>query len=130
MKAIGFIKDETRDLICSTGFCVIEPDSSIILPNLLFYMVTMNSFISHVISNSDGVSYPAINADKLVGFKILVPPLPEQHKIVIYLNKETLKIDTLITKESKRIELLKEYRQSLISEVVTGKIDVRNEVFT
>ena len=37
-------------------------------------------------------------------------------------------IDELISAEQRKIELLKEYRQSLISEAVTGKIDVRNEV--
>ncbi|MCX2718912.1 restriction endonuclease subunit S [Lentiprolixibacter aurantiacus] len=48
----------------------------------------------------------------------------EQQQIVEYLDKETELIDTTISKEEKRIELLKEYRQSLISEVVTGKIKV------
>jgi len=53
----------------------------------------------------------------------------EQQEIVDYLDKETTKIDSLIEKENQRIDLLKEYRQSLISEVVTGKVDVRDEVF-
>ena len=39
-----------------------------------------------------------------------------------------IQIDELIAAEQRKIELLKEYRQSLISEAVTGKIDVRNEV--
>jgi type I restriction enzyme, S subunit len=56
------------------------------------------------------------------------PPLQEQQQIVTHLDKETKKIDTLIEKENQRTDLLKEYRQSLISEVVTGKIDVRDEV--
>jgi len=52
----------------------------------------------------------------------------EQQQIVDYLDKETSRIDKLVDIESKRIYLLKEYRQSLISEVVTGKVDVRDEV--
>jgi type I restriction enzyme, S subunit len=52
----------------------------------------------------------------------------EQNQIVEYLNEQTHKIDSTIEKESQRIELLKEYRRALISEVVTGKIDVRDEV--
>ena len=54
------------------------------------------------------------------------PPFPEQTQIVEYLDEQTQKIDSTIEKETQRIELLKEYRQSLISEVVTGKIDVRD----
>ena len=45
-----------------------------------------------------------------------------------FLNHKTKRIDELIATEQRKIELLKEYRQSLISEAVTGKIDVRNEV--
>ena len=45
----------------------------------------------------------------------------EQQQIVEYLDEQTLKIDKIISIEEKRIKLLKDYRQSLISELVTGK---------
>ena len=61
-------------------------------------------------------------------FKVPVPDTDTQQQIVEYLDKETSKIDKLVDIESKRIDLLKEYRQSLISDVVTGKVDVRDEV--
>ena len=51
----------------------------------------------------------------------LIPPLDEQNKIVKYLDLNKQSSDNQISIEEKRIELLKEYRQSLISEVVTGK---------
>ena len=52
----------------------------------------------------------------------------EQVQIADFLDHKTQQIDELISTEQRKIELLKEYRQSLISEAVTGKIDVRNEV--
>ena len=52
----------------------------------------------------------------------------EQAQIADFLDHKTEQIDELIAAEQRKIELLKEYRQSLISEAVTGKIDVRNEV--
>ena len=52
---------------------------------------------------------------------LVIPPLSEQQQIVEYLDEQTQLIDKTISIEEKRIELLKEYRQSLISEVVTGK---------
>ena len=59
----------------------------------------------------------------------MLPPLSEQQKqIVDYLDQKTQETNELIATEQRKIELLKEYRQSLISEAVTGKIDVRNEV--
>ena len=61
-------------------------------------------------------------------FRIPIPTYQEQKEIANFLNQKTKQIDELITTEHKKIELLKEYRQSLISEAVTGKIDVRNEI--
>ena len=52
---------------------------------------------------------------------VLIPDRDEQQQIVEYLDEQTGLIDKTVSIEEKRIELLKEYRQSLISEVVTGK---------
>ncbi|NUO10407.1 MAG: restriction endonuclease subunit S [Candidatus Brocadia sp.] len=75
---------------------------------------------------SKGVSYPAINPKNLVLLFICLPPLFEQRIIADFLDRETAKIDKLIEKIERQIELLKEYRQSLITSAVTGKIDVRD----
>jgi len=68
----------------------------------------------------------AIYFKDLSKINICLPSKEEQSQIVEYLDEQTQKIDVTIEKETRRIELLKEYRQSLISEVVTGKIDVRS----
>jgi len=67
---------------------------------------------------------PQITVNEISSNPIIVPPLSEQQQIVSYLDEHTQLIDKTISVEESRIELLKEYRQSLISEVVTGKIDV------
>jgi len=56
-----------------------------------------------------------------------VSDINEQNQIVSYLDEQTQLIDKNIQTEERKIELLKEYRQSLISEVVTGKINVSND---
>ena len=55
---------------------------------------------------------------------IPVPPISEQRAIVSYINERTEKIDTLTSKLQQEIESIKEYKQRLISDVVTGKIKV------
>jgi len=65
-----------------------------------------------------------LNTDTIGDIKIPVPPLPEQQAIAS-LDRETTKLDALITKIYTGIEQLKEYRTALISSAVTGKIDVR-----
>lgn len=53
-----------------------------------------------------------------------VPPIEEQHAIVSYITERVEKIDSLVEKLSKEIECIKEYKQRLISDVVTGQIKV------
>jgi type I restriction enzyme S subunit len=76
-------------------------------------------------SKMDIVTRSSLSQQVLGQLPVLIVSIEEQHLIVQYLNEQTEKIDSTIEKETQRIELLKEYRQSLISEVVTGKIDVR-----
>ena len=64
---------------------------------------------------------PNIGMNVIENLSIVVPPISEQKQIVEYLDEQTELIDKTISIEEKRIELIKEYRQSLISEVVTGK---------
>lgn len=56
------------------------------------------------------------------------PPKAEQVQIAAHIDRDTTKLDTLITKYQRELELLAEYRASLISHAVTGKIDVRGLV--
>jgi type I restriction enzyme S subunit len=59
---------------------------------------------------------------------VFLPPVIEQTAIVQHIETKCSKIDALISKFKRQIELLKEYRTALISEAVTGKIDVRNPI--
>ena len=76
--------------------------------------------------SKDGTTVESIEMDFMINSYLPIPLTSEQTQIVEYLDEQTQKIDSTIEKETQRIELLKEYRQSLISEVVTGKVDVRN----
>lgn len=58
---------------------------------------------------------------------LVVPPLSEQKAIAEYLDKKTAQINELVSAKQKQIELLKEYKQSVIANAVTGKLDERRE---
>ena len=66
-----------------------------------------------------------LNVDRISVLFITCPPKEEQTKIVNFIESRTQEIDQEIDYTKEEIALLKEYRQSLISEAVTGKIDVR-----
>ncbi len=58
---------------------------------------------------------------------ICLPNEKEQEKIVNYIINQHERISSILSKTQQEIELLKEFKTALISEVVTGKVDVRNE---
>ena len=75
-----------------------------------------------------GAAQPKLTSDHLMNITVIIPPILEQTQIANFLDRKTTQIDQLVSEEQRSIELLNEYRQSLISEAVTGKIDVRSEV--
>ena len=126
LKAIATVKEEFDGFIASTGFAVLTPKE--IYFKLLSYLVLTNGFIDSVISLSKGVSYPSITSQDLLNISICLPNnIEEQHSISCHLDAKISEINKIIAKSRQEIELLKEYKTALISEVVTGKVDVRNE---
>ncbi|WP_299163164.1 restriction endonuclease subunit S [uncultured Tenacibaculum sp.] len=125
LKAIAKIEND-EDVIVSTGFAVLRPRINI-NSEFLNSAVRANYFIETVCANSFGVSYPAINASDLVTLKLAVPnSVQEQKEISHFIKTETSKIDKTISTIEKEITLVEEYKTALISEAVTGKIDVRS----
>lgn len=78
-------------------------------------------------SMGDGMRQ-SLKMSELNKMLILFPTLKEQQKIVNYIEQENTKINNLIQKQTALIEKLKEYRSSIISHAVTGKIDVRDGI--
>lgn len=66
-------------------------------------------------------TFPAVNMEDLKNFIVCIPPLDEQKIILTYLDKRCAELDSSISKAQKEIDLLQEYKQALITEVVTGK---------
>ena len=87
---------------------------------LCYYLLSHSTKFQIMFFNTSEVQ-PSVLVGNLRRFKICLPPIVEQQQIVEYLDEQTQLIDKTISIEEKRIKLLKEYRQSLISEVVTGK---------
>ncbi|EPD5781659.1 hypothetical protein ELQ17_10640 [Campylobacter sp. US18a] len=65
-----------------------------------------------------------IGTDKYSEFKIPLPLLKEQEQITNFLDEKCEKIDLLIEKTEKQIELIKEYKTTLINQTVCGRIDL------
>lgn len=123
LKAIAYFDNPESNLIVSTGFAVLEP-TKIILGKFIYYFICSEKFIQNVSKWSTGVSYPAINPSILGCLPTCVPPLDEQQKIIKYLDAQISGIEAAEEKIKKSIELLQEYKSSLIYNVVTGKVQL------
>jgi type I restriction enzyme S subunit len=104
--------------------CIIRPKETL-NPYFLNYFLQSSAgqiFIEYFIS---GGNREGLNIESIKCFQIPYPSIKEQRQIVDHLNQLTKKIADLILMEQKKIDLLREYRVSLISATITGKIDVR-----
>lgn len=96
--------------------------------HFLRYVMVSNSFIQIVDSSTYGTKMPRANTDYIMNMFVPFPPIEEQNLIVKYLNKRIGEIDSVVDKVIKQISLLQEYKTRMISDVVTGQIDVRDIV--
>ena len=121
LKAVAAVTDEYADCVFSTGFAVLRARH--LDRSFLKWMVLNELLIQAIEAHSEGLSYPAINASALVKLKSVIPPPEEQASIAATLDRETARIDALIQKKTRFIELLKEKRQALITHAVTKGLD-------
>ncbi|WP_293002429.1 restriction endonuclease subunit S [Nevskia sp.] len=123
LKAVAAVTETHADCTYSTGFAVLRPRLSEVESPFLKWLALNDLVIQAIEAHSEGLSYPAINAPELVKLKAVVPPRTEQTAISAVLDRETARIDALITKKTRFIELLKEKRQALITHAVTKGLD-------
>ena len=125
LKAIWYVGEDADDLIASTGFAVLTPGKSV-EPEYLGYVIQSSAFVNRVAANSIGIAYPAIAETVLGRFPVALPPtVDEQQAIVARIKTESAPLDDAITRTEEEIKLIREYRDRLIADVVTGQVDVR-----
>ena len=107
-------------------FYVFRSNGSII-PAYLQKLIISTPFIGVVNAGTYGTKMPRASWQDISQLSIPVPPIEEQNAIVEYIESKTNKIDTMIEALKAEIDRLTEYKQRLISDVVTGQIDVRGE---
>jgi len=90
----------------------------------LKYRLLSTSFTDISNGSTFGAKMPRVSWEFMSDLFFGIPSIEEQQSIVFNIEKEYARLDTIIEKFNKQIDLLKEYRTTLISEVVTGKVKV------
>jgi type I restriction enzyme S subunit len=96
-----------------------------VLGKYLFYYLKEN-FGKEVMKLSAKSTVDSLRRPMFQNFLVCFGSIEEQKQIVLKIEMEENRIQTIIRKTQQEIELLNEYKTALISEVVTGKVDVRN----
>ena len=115
---VGLLNIETT----TNQACCVLAKSSIMLSKFSYFVFIAAK--QSLILKSSGGGQPNISQDKIRNHYLPVPSIDEQCNIVEYLDSKTSTIDSQISITHKRIDLLKELKSSLITNVVTGKIKV------
>lgn len=101
-------------------------DDSIVNKDFLaYYFNDTNLILDQVKYNSNSTTIDVIYSYTLKELIVSLPPLDVQNDIVAHLNYRVQKIDEMLKEASQSVENLKSYKSTLITEVVTGKIDLR-----
>lgn len=115
--------------IVSPAYEVFNTDNSVVFPRYMNYLLRTDLYASEFKKHSYGIidSRLRLYPDNFKEIECILPPLTEQKSIAEYLDTEISKIDDTIDEIKKNIELLEEYKSSLIEHAVTGKINIRRK---
>lgn len=115
---VAVVTDEFAGCNCH-ALIVVAPDSSIVNGEWLSLALNTAYGFHTLLSIQTGALHPHLNCGNVKDVFIPFPPASEQQTIATFLDRETAKIDTLITEQQQLIALLTEKRQAVISHAVT-----------
>ena len=116
-----FIKPNGRMALSAT-LVLIKPSPEV-NPAFLLYSLDSRALYGQIEYFSSGSTRAALGIEQIRSFSILLPSRSEQDKISQHLDRETARIDALVEKKTRFIELLREKRQALITHAVTKGLD-------
>jgi type I restriction enzyme S subunit len=122
LKAVASISSEADRWVVSTGFAVLR-NKPCIEPRYLYRVAQSSPFVESVVAVSTGVSYPAISPSTLGRIPVPLLDKKSQRLIADFLDRETDRVDQLIEKKRRLVEVLNEKQAAEIDSLVLGNRD-------
>lgn len=120
----ALVKIERDNLVCGYHLAQIRANNVDLMGEFLLRLFQSKCFNSYFEISANGVTRYGLGVDAIKNVLVPLPPISEQLKITSYISKQCSIISNSISKIDKEIELIKEFRVSLINEVITGKIKI------
>ncbi|QPD02270.1 MAG: Type I restriction enzyme, S subunit [Candidatus Nitrospira kreftii] len=117
---VGAMNMADQDYGIGRGLCAISP-GRVLDSRFAFYFLSISRRQLDAVAT--GSTYDAVSTQRVGDLPTLLPEYPEQDTIGVFLDRETAKIDALVAKKEKLIELLKEKRAAFITQAVTKGLD-------
>ena len=115
-------------IVVAVDNVIFRPDTTKYNRRYLVYQMNCYPYSENANVLGRGSTMQRITRTQLGAFKLCVPPLPEQVAIASYLDTKCAKIDNLISIQQKRIALLQELKQSVITHAVTKGLNPNVEM--
>ena len=115
----------TQEGIITSAYLALQPRATV-LPAFLYFLLHAADIMKVFYSMGNGLRQN-LNWGELRKLSCVLPPLSEQRAIVSYIEAQTANINKLIDAYEQQVERVKEYKQRLISDAVTGKMNVTDE---
>ena len=113
--------DEKYDNCNCHALIILVVNNGIISSKYLSFYLRSRIGKELMLLTKTGALLPHLNSTQIGDTIVTFPPIIEQQKIVSYIESETSKLDKQVVKANRQISLLQELKQSIITEVVTGK---------
>jgi len=123
----ALVDEDLENVVCGYHLALIRPHNYEIIGDFLFRLLQSRKINDQFVVAANGVTRFGISTYPIKNSYLTLPPLNQQELICKYLNQQSSQIDLTIEKIGNNIELLEEYKKSLIHHVVTGKVNVLKE---
>lgn len=105
--------------VCGYHLALMRPYKKLVIPKYLFYCFESKQHRLQLEIEATGVTRFGIPKNAIAKYKIPLPSIAQQNKIVNYLDAEVAKIDALIEKKTQLISILEEKKEAVINQAVT-----------
>jgi len=122
LQAAAFIENGRGDLVCSTGFNVVEPFEWKLHSKYVYYALISEASRQYFEAAAKGVGYPAVDDKDFNSFNIPRPPIPEQKRIAAYLDASCAAIDAAMRAKRRQSNVLEVLAKIIINNAVTNGI--------
>ncbi len=122
LQAIAFLRDGRDDLICSTGFNVVQANERKLNPKFTYYSLLSDGARQYFESTAKGVGYPAVDDKDFKSFRVFLPSLAEQQRIAAYLDAGCAAIDAAIAAKRQQLRTLDALTLTVVHRAVTTGI--------